>query len=502
MQTESTTPSHDQPAERGAYVPRILVVDDEQRIRQGCQAVLKKEGYYVALADDGRHGLDLIAAEHFDIVLLDLMMPSLSGFDVLTHIRELHPDTVVIVITGYATLDHSVDSMKQGAFDFVPKPFTPNQLRAVVAKAIQHTRALTDIATEKSRMRVLINRLADGVMATDDHQRVVLCNPAFRRLIGYQGPYQPGSAACDIVESRPVRRLLDRALAMEHDEFVELTTELTVGRLDGEDGRVLEARCFPFRDRQGLNLGTITVLHDITALKRIDQHKSDFVSMVAHEIRAPMSSVLMQLNVLLDGLAGELNEKQAEVLQRATARIRSLVDLSSELLDLTKIESGLIAQERERLDVLSLIQSQLELHGATADATHITLQGDLPDRLPPVVFHRQSFDEVLSNLINNALKYTPKDGRVTVSAAVEGDELCLRVQDTGFGIAPEDQPLVFRRFYRVRNADTRFITGTGLGLPIVQQILEAHDGRIHLDSTPGEGSTFTVHIPLAPDLPR
>ncbi len=495
MQKDSPNPPNTTDNER-AYVPRILVVDDEKRIRLGCQVVLKKEGYHIALADDGKVGLDMIAAEHFDIVLLDLMMPSLSGFDVLAHVKENHPDTVVIVITGYATLEHSVAAMKQGAFDFVPKPFTPDQLRAVVSKAIHYTRALTDIATEKSRMRGLINRLGDGVMATDNHKRVVLCNPAFRRLIGSQGRHNPGCDVGDIVVQTPLLDLIHRALNMDSSEFIELTEELSLGDLESEDGKFLAARSFPFRDRQGLNLGTITVLHDITARKRMDQHKSDFVSMVAHEIRSPMSSVLMQLNVLLDGIAGELNEKQRHVLERATIRIRSLVDLSSELLDLTKIESGLIAQERERIDVLRLIRGQIELHGATANAKQIKLTADLPADLPPVVFHQQSLDEVISNLINNALKYTPDGGRVTVSAGVEGDELCLRVRDTGFGIAPEDQPQVFRRFFRVKNASTRFITGTGLGLPIVQQILEAHQGRIELDSTLGEGSTFTVYIPL------
>ncbi len=501
MQPESQKTTPEPPKAHAAYVPRILVVDDEVRIRQGCRAVLEKDGYHVALAEDGQHGLDMISAEHFDIVLVDLMMPTLSGFEVLAHIKEQHPDTVVIVITGYSTLDHSVASMKQGAFDFVPKPFTPDQLRAVVSKAIHHTRALTDIATEKSRMRGLINRLADGVMATDDNKRVVLCNPAFRRLAGFQGVYQPGCNAADIARTLPTLvELLDRALSMDTSEFIELTEELTLN--DGDEGRVLAARCFPFRDRQGLTLGTITVLHDITTLKRMDQHKSDFVSMVAHEIRAPMSSVLMQLNVLLDGLAGDLTEKQTQVLQRATTRIRSLVDLSSELLDLTKIESGLIAQERERVEVAEVIESQLDLHGAHADTKSITLLGELAAKLPPVIFHRQSFDEILSNLISNAIKYTPDGGRVTVSADVEGDELRIQVSDTGFGISAEDQSQVFRRFYRVKNADTRYITGTGLGLPIVQQILEAHHGRIALDSTPGQGSTFTVHVPIASDLPR
>ncbi len=502
MQPHKTSPEAKNTDAHKGYVPRVLVVDDEQRIRQACTVLLQKDGYHVEQADNGQVGLEMIEAQHFDIVLLDLMMPSLSGFDVLAHIRDSHPDTVVIVITGYATLDHSVAAMKQGAFDFVPKPFTPNQLRAVVSKAINYTRALTDIATEKSRMRVLINRLSDGVMATDDKKRVVLCNPAFRRLLGFQGMYQPGRDASEIKGARPLLELMDQALAMPRDEFVELALELEVGSTGAEEGRVLAARCFPFRDRQGLNLGTITVLQDVTAQRRMDQHKSDFVSMVAHEIRSPMSSVLMQLNVLTDGLAGDLTDKQREVLERTTARIQSLVQLSSELLDLSKLESGLISQERERVDARPVILDQVELYLAQAQERSISLTAELPASLPRIVFHRQSLEEVLSNLISNAIKYTPEGGNVWVSAEVEGDELVIRVKDTGLGIAPDDQDQVFRRFFRVKSADTRYITGTGLGLPIVRQILDAHHGRIRLESTPKEGSTFTVQIPIAAEGAR
>ncbi|MBE0583727.1 MAG: response regulator, partial [Desulfofustis sp.] len=125
---------------------KILVVDDEPRIRDACRMVLSEEGFEVALAADGQEGVQMIREEHFDVILVDLMMPVLSGFEVLSYVRESHPDTVVIVITGYATLEHSINAMKRGAFDFIPKPFTPDQLRAVVAKAIRYNRALQDIA--------------------------------------------------------------------------------------------------------------------------------------------------------------------------------------------------------------------------------------------------------------------------------------------------------------------------------------------------------------------
>jgi len=157
---------------------RILVVDDEKRIRDVCSEMLTKDGFETAVAETGYVGLKMIDQEHFDIMLLDLMMPGLSGMELLTHVKAHHTDTLVIVITGYATLEHAIEAMKKGAFDFIAKPFSPEDLRMVVAKAIDYIRSLQDIANEKSRMRVLINDLAGGVLATDNQKKVALANPA------------------------------------------------------------------------------------------------------------------------------------------------------------------------------------------------------------------------------------------------------------------------------------------------------------------------------------
>ncbi len=233
----------------------------------------------------------MIEKEHFDIILVDLMMPVLSGFEVLSHVKKHHPDTVVIVITGYATLDHSVRAMKKGAFDFIPKPFTPDQLRAVVAKAIKYNRALQDIAETNSRLRVMVNRLTDGVMASDSDKRVVLANPAFLHMIGYHGEAVLGRSIEDIKVGEQLRDMIDRALAMPVDACAEITEEITWE--SGDTNRIFNVKCAPFPGRAGFNIGTITVLNDITALKEMEQMKSDFVSMVSHEVRSPMNSLLI-----------------------------------------------------------------------------------------------------------------------------------------------------------------------------------------------------------------
>ncbi len=477
------------------FKPRVLVVDDEKRIRDVCEKMLSQEGCEVATAENGEAGLKMIKESHYDIILLDLMMPGISGLDVLGEVKSLHPDTVVIVITGYATIEHSIDAMKRGAFDFLPKPFSPQDLRMVVGKAMEFIRTLQDIATEKSRMRVMINTLGDGVLITNNQKRVALANPAFLKMTGCMETEITGRPVTEILKDARLLEMIDQALEQPANTFAELTEEIAIPQKDNPNGSILGARCIPFRDRLGRNLGTVTVLHDITALKKIDQMKSDFVSMVAHEIKSPLNSILMQLKVILDGLAGDLTDKQKELLLRSSDKIKALTTLSSELLDLAKIESGLINQEREELNLSEIVKKQVDFYQERAAEKSIGLT--MAEAGPPlrVMGNKNNIEEVISNLITNAIRYTPEGGKIHVTLHDEKNYVGFKVSDTGFGIPEEDRDRIFDRFYRVKNEKTRYINGTGLGLAIVKAIIEAHHGIITVDSKLDQGSTFSVFLP-------
>ena len=481
-----------------AVKTKILVVDDEKRIRDVCQEMLTNEGFLVAVARDGNSGLEIIQNEHFDIILLDLMMPGISGMDLLKHIKEKLPDTIVIVITGYATLEHGIGAMKNGAFDFLPKPFSPEDLRLVIKKALDYMRTLQDIANEKSRMRTLINHLGDGVMATDSEKKIALANPAFLKMIGYRGKSVIGMHAQDLIRSERLNEMIEEALNLDVENFSELTEEFDQGSLGENEDLVLGVRCVPFRDHLDRNLGTITVTHDITTLKKMEQLKSDFVSMVAHEIKGPINSVLMQMKIFLDGLAGPVTKKQAEILTRVSERLKALSALSVELLDLARIESGLITMEKEKLNTSDILKDIVAFHQARATLKRIELTLEVPRDLSPMLANKGNMEEVFSNLISNAIKYTPEDGKVIVSAKTENGYVCVSIKDTGFGIHEKDIGRIFERFFRVKNKDTRFISGTGLGLAIVKSIVEAHNGMISVESKIDQGSTFRVYIPTSP----
>ena len=483
-------------AETEKTVSRILVVDDEARIRDACTMVLEEEGYQVETADSGALGLQMIEEKHFDVVLLDLMMPAISGLELLPRLTEQHPDTAVIVITGYATVEHSIEAMKKGAFDFIPKPFSPEQLRTIVAKSIKYTRALQDISDSRSRLRLLVNRLRDGVMITDVDKRIVLANPAFLDMVGHSGVSVNGLRVEEVVDHDPVVKIIDETLSMPDATIAETVREVSFAKNEGEGELFASVNCSPFRSRTGQILGTTTVLHDITAAKEMDRMKSDFVSMVSHEIRSPMNSLLAQIKIILDGLAGEVTDKQRQILERASGKVGNLVNLASELLDLARIEAGLVGRKKEGVDLKELLFEQVEFHRAMAGEKKISITLETEEGLPPLEADRQGLEEVITNLLSNAIKYSPAGGRITVAAHRQEEFLAVRVSDTGYGIPDEDLAEIFNRFHRVKDKNTREIHGTGLGLAIVKSIIDAHNGLIRVESVLEQGTTFTVMLPV------
>jgi PAS domain S-box-containing protein len=333
-------------------------------------------------------------------------------------------------------------------------------------------------------------------MCTNQENRIVMVNPAFLKMVGSAGVASAMGRRFDgVISIARIREMIAETLAASGEDTLERTDEIEHGETEEGEPRILSVRCTTFRDRTGAIMGVITVLHDITTLKKLDRMKSEFVSRVSHEIRGPMNSVLMQLQVILDGLAGAVTDKQQEILQRASEKIRNLAHMATELLDLSRIESGLISQEMEAVDLSRLLRDQIEFQRPRAESASIRLELDIPDRLPAVTGHYRNLEEVFSNLIGNAIKYTPAGGRITVTTSSGPETLTVSVTDTGIGIAEEDQTQLFQRFYRVRNEQTRYIQGTGLGLSLVKKIIESHNGSVAVESQSGHGATFSVSLP-------
>lgn len=471
---------------------RVLLVDDEARVRSACRRVLETMGLTISEAADGKQGLAAISEFLPDLVLVDLMMPVMDGMEMLTRARAKHPDLAFVVITGFATLDKAVEAMKRGADDFLAKPFKPKDLRLVVGRVLKRVRTVQDMAIEKSRMRALVDSMNSGVLVVDAAAKLALVNPALRNLFNWGNDDHQGEPIFRALPCAEVAEALGEVL-----ETSEVASEPVVCLIDLErdDGTVyLQVRCVPFLDGRGHLVGAMAVFEDVTALRRLDRIKDEFVSMVAHEIASPLGSVSAQLQTLAKGIAGELNEKQLHLVERAAARVGGIIKLSKDLLDIAKIEAGTLG-DIEELDLEPILEEAVEMLLPKAQEKGQSLTLEVERKLPRIRGVARALLEVAVNLVSNAVKYTPEGGVIKVSARPSGDGVAFDVLDTGFGLGPEDQEKIFQRFYRVRDADTRHIVGTGLGMSIVKKVVEDHQGTITVDSEPGKGSVFTVTLP-------
>jgi signal transduction histidine kinase len=483
----------------------VLVVDDEKVIRDGCTLILKPEGFRVLTAANGREALEVLQCEPVNVVLCDLKMPVMGAVGVLEEAGRCYPDLPVIIITGHGTVDDAVECMKKGAYDFVTKPFRIDNLILSVNRALEkerlaremrqlreeQARNLYHLALEQSRMHTIVNCMADGVLVVNRSLEVVLCNPGFRQLLGLSAPLPlPGPLASYLDDPSFQQALQDLLDSPIGEPARHISQELCRGRV--------HLRCLsaPFYGLDQQVLGTVSVFHDISRFKELEEMKSSFVGMVSHELRSPLTAIKLQHKVILDGLAGELSEQQRELLTRAHAKIQGLLDLINDLLDVAKMEAGHGHLEQIPVDLIEILEGVVHLLAARAAQQKVTLKLDVPGDLPAIWADRRSMEEVFVNLVSNAINYSPDGGEVQICAMCHGDYLEAQVRDTGIGIEPEEIPKIFDKFYRVKHPRARQVIGTGLGLSIVKALIEAHRGSVEVESELGVGTTFRVLLPI------
>jgi signal transduction histidine kinase len=484
---------------------KILVVDDEQVVRNGCQRVLTGKGYGNPLtAENGLQAMEILSGNPVDIMLLDLKMPVMSGEEVLEKMRTLYPDIPVIIITGHGTIDTAVECMKQGAYDFITKPFQIDQFILTINRAAEKRRLeqkarqfqeekeknLYDLNLEKSRLKTIINCMANGVMVNNRNLEVVLHNPALMRLLEISEEFENPISVTQIISNHDMITTLKKMQSGEYSGKAFISQEFTARK------NVLRAISAPALGPDRRVVGTVTVLEDITPFKQLDEMKSDFVNMVAHELRSPLVAIRQQNSVLLEGLAGALQPKQEEFISRGSKKIDQLLELINDLLDIAKIEAGKHIQHQIPTNMEDIIKETVSLMDSRAKEQNVTLGCVFRD-MKPVQADPKRIEEVFSNLITNAVNYSPDGGRVEVSARGLGEYVEIKVMDTGVGIDPDELPKIFDKFYRVKHQKTRQVMGTGLGLSIVKGIVEAHHGTIDVESTPNKGTTFRLLLPVA-----
>jgi signal transduction histidine kinase/FixJ family two-component response regulator len=489
----------------------VLVVDDEENIRDGSERTLKPIGFEVLKASRGSEALDILSQNDISIVLLDLKMPGMDGMEVLLRIQDINPSILVIVITGYATVQTAIEAMKQGAYDFIPKPFEPDQLRMVVRRAqekirlIQETeklenerkRMLLDLHTEKSRIHTILQSLPNGVVVTNAQGQTVLMNPAFQKLLDMNPDSGPGKHIEEYIPDKTLCNLIMEISQGKHVDYEDIPTyEFILS-----DTKYLLARGQPVLSEKNECLGAVVNVVDITAMKILDRLKTEFVAKVSHELRSPLATIHEQLALVIQNMIENTVDADQHILSRAKEKTRGLISLIGDLLDLSRIESGSVCQEPEPVHLDNILRNVLDFLKTRAEEKNQSIRLDIlqphpHEPLPTISADPLALESIFGNLITNAIIYTQEGGEIRLTVELAGVNIRVKVMDDGFGIEEQYLNKIFEKFYRVKNEKTRYITGTGLGLSIVKELVTAMGGFIEVESIPGKGSIFTVLFPI------
>lgn len=470
---------------------RILVVDDSKEVRDFlARTVLPLEGYVVEVASDGREALNAALSSPPDLIITDQAMPRMSGLELVERLQRAGANIPVILMTAEGSEDISVQALRARVADYFTKPLDTTQLLASIRNVLAESQTrkaetgppdpLQGLSTlDASQLAAILRQIQNPMLVVDTQGRVVLFNLAAQAFLTRIKPGEPaiGRLLFEVTDNPSLLGIFDYA-----DGRLIASREVEL-----DDGRIFNAH---ISDIAGT--GRAVVMQDITHLKDLDRIRADLVTTISHDVRSPLTAILSYVELMRR--MGELNAQQHLFADQIKESVQRITELIGELLEHNKLEIGL-DQQCEPVLLWQVTRRAAETLAGRADVKNQRLLLDFREDDLRVWGNPLRLQHVVSNLIDNAIKYTPVGGEVTVRIRQEAGQAICTVSDTGIGIPLEDQPHIFDKFYRVTQ-EAGSHEGTGVGLSIVKSIVEAHDGRVWVESQPDKGTTFTVMLPV------
>jgi len=345
-------------------------------------------------------------------------------------------------------------------------------------------------ATDRNRLQAILAGIVEGVIAVDDRERVVHMNDAAGRILGVSPEESRNKPVWETVRIKDFCETITRTMRAKRVEKAELRFQASPNE------RVVEMNASPLTGEDRMVSGAVAVLHDVSELKKLERVRRDFIANVSHELKTPITAVRGLIETVIDDkeMNGNQREQFLEKIKNQSERLSSIV---TDLLTLSRIESQAGALEVDLIDLCGVVSTSVNSLLSTAEAGKKSIISELSDKPVKVMGDREALGEVVSNLLVNALKYSPENGEVRIILTCNDRHAVLEVRDNGIGIEPRHLDRIFERFYRVDKARSREVGGTGLGLAIVRHIAIAHGGKVDVESAPGKGSVFRVTLPLA-----
>lgn len=516
---------------------KILIVDDEFTIREVCARVLEKHGYKTAQAEDGLEALEKIEKQPFDIIITDINMPRMDGFGLIKQLKSRNSNTPVIVITGFTDVETAVNAMKAGAYDYITKPFNLEDLLLKTNKCMGHRLAglESNLFKRIAAMNETVLSIVRSSKNEDEILRVIL-----EKSLEFSGSVSGLILIYDNEENR-IKSCISNNTGENTREFLDLSKQAAdkairenrVVIFNGGPGNNLDLKksaplpgpcsfaCIPmaFKDKLSgaicLNRGsgnpggfsdmeirTLEILasqaasvligfRNYSELVETDRLKSEFLGIVSHELRTP----LMAIGGAVEMLEVPSTEEQNTLRSIVSRNLERMDKLVCELLDFARMESGkqkFHFADGSVSDIARDLSADFREKFNKKNIKFITKIQDTP----LLKIDSERISQVISNLLSNSGKYTKSGGEITLSLEDKTTEITLTVKDNGVGIPEDKQARIFDKFYQVENSLTRKEGGFGLGLSIVKSIIEAHKGRVWLESGLNKGTAFHVTLPV------
>jgi two-component system phosphate regulon sensor histidine kinase PhoR len=342
---------------------------------------------------------------------------------------------------------------------------------------------------DRAKLEAILGNMVEGVLAIDVKGNILFMNQSLKKTLLINLPTE-GKRLIEVIRNIPIQNIAEKTLTSPGNTFVSEEVSLK-----HPEDKIFKINCSQTIKDNKVQ-GCILVFHDITELRQLEKIRQDFVANVSHELRTPLSSIKGYSETLLNGAVNDKGNtlKFIDIIHNESNRLAKLID---DLLDLTKIESGKMNIVRLPTNALTILKRTISIVENHAKSKSIALNLIIKEGLPDMSADDVRISQVILNLLDNAIKYTPNNGTITISAAQKDSFIQIDIADTGIGIAEKDMPRLFERFYRVDKARSREQGGTGLGLSIVKHIVQSHGGEIWVESRQGKGSTFSFTIPIA-----
>lgn len=496
---------------------KILILDDDTLVTSSLKSLLMMEGFSdVVLFNNPNEAVKYLETNSRDVIISDFMMPEMNGLEFLSAAKKLYPNAALILLTGYADKENAIKAINEvGIYKYIEKPWDNDDLiiniknayeRSFLIERLEKTNKelkkyslhLEDLVREKTadileineRLSAVINNCADGIIISSSQGHILDVNPACENLWGLSDDILKTKNISDIFEVQDINW---SQVLLNKDE--QLLRNLNVVNFVNGMKIPVEISCaFIPSNKNEENSNFVFVVRNVHYQKEMDRLREDFIATLTHDLRTPSVASIQTLEYFLNGKLGNLTERQTLLLSTMKKSQEDMLGLVNTLLEVYKYEAGRLKLVKTPFDFSELLNECIEQIQPIAQEKNQTIEklyNDLPNR--QVIADRSEIRRVVVNLLGNAVKYTPNDGLIRVKAEISHNDLHFSVQDNGEGIYKKDIPKLFKRFSQ-GTQEKRSIS-TGLGLYLSKQIIDAHNGKIWLESDKGKGSEFFFLLP-------